>query len=81
MIVYINRHPDFNYSTAIIGDGFYPELGEYVKSKDWLFWERQRQVRIVRESGFSRLDEFVSHMKSIGADVFMRDERKDEWNG
>lgn len=46
--VYINLHPDYDYSTVII-DG-YLDLREYVQNVDWLSWDKTKkgpwQIRV-----------------------------------
>ena len=76
----INIHPNFDYSVAVVTNGFSSELGEYVKNTDWLMWEypRKRQIRIDRIDG-TELQQFIDFVKSIGFDVYTRDERDDEW--
>lgn len=39
MNVYVNLHPNYNYSTIIINDGYVEELKDYVKYVEWLNWD------------------------------------------
>lgn len=39
--VYINLHPDYDYSTVIV-DGFL-DLKEYVQNVEWLSWEKTKK--------------------------------------
>lgn len=37
--VYVNLHPEYNYSNIIINGGKIPELKDYVANVDWLIWD------------------------------------------
>lgn len=39
--VYINLHPEYDYSTVII-DG-YIDLKEYVQNVEWLSWDKTKK--------------------------------------
>lgn len=87
--IYINYHPNYTYSMAII-DGFI-DLREYVYNTDWLCWapspKNQRQIMISRVRDvpegepqiFERVNEFVKHVEQIGVEVLVRNERNEKW--
>lgn len=89
-IVYINLHPNYSYATAIIS-GFV-DVREYVKNVEWLSWEPSktgtRQIMISGPVGnleaaktqhIVRATVFSQRMLQLGVEVFVRNERTDEW--
>lgn len=86
--IYVNLHKDYDYSTAIIGEGYILELKDYVKYVDWIDWAypNRRQLNIYGgfnedkiEKHIERTRVFLQRMVSVGAEVFIRNERKDSW--
>jgi hypothetical protein len=84
--VYINLHPDYDYSTAIIQG--YMDIRDYVRNVDWLIWEKPHQLVIsgsikdkekAKEQHIQRAKVFAQRMKSCGFTVLVRNSRGEEW--
>ena len=84
--VYINLHPDYDYSTAIMQG--YMDIRDYVRSVDWLGWENPHQLMIsgnikdkekAKEQHIQRAKVFAQRMKNCGFTVLVRNNRGEEW--
>lgn len=88
--VYINLHPEYDYSTAII-DG-YLDLREYVQNVEWLSWDKTKkgpwQIRIhgtladrelAKTQHMVRAAVFSQRMIENGCVVKARLHRGDRW--
>lgn len=77
--VYINIHKDYDYSIAQIQRGWIEGLWDYIREKDWLFYEAPKRITIMRRNG-SELNQFMEYLKEQGCTVFTRDSRSDQWD-
>ena len=93
-VVYVNLHPNYNYSNIIIQDGYVAELKEYVANVDWLHWDFHslggKKPLVCVMGGWSddpdaverhleRTKVVLQRLLSVGCEIFVRDERNDEW--
>lgn len=77
--VYINVHPDYDYSTAIIGRAsFVRGLPTLYKTTGWLSYTHGREMMINRKDG-TELDKFIHYCQFQGLDVYTRNKRGEEW--
>ena len=86
-IVYINLHPDYVYSVAIIQG--YLDICDYVRNVDWLAWDGRCQLSIsggfgdkekAKERHIQRTKVFAQRMKDNGFTILVRNNRGEEWN-
>lgn len=85
MPIYINRKDSVSYSNAMIQD-YLPQLKNYVKELEYLSWVMPAKrggvwtVMIQDTRDFPRrLENFISQMKEWDCEIFIRNERGDEW--
>jgi len=85
MPIYINQKDTVSYSNAMIQD-YVPELKDYVKETEYLSWISPTKrngiwtVMIQDTRDFpKRLKDFIAQMKEWNCQVFIRNERGDEW--
>lgn len=90
--VYMNLHPDYSYSTAILS-GSYFDVREYVMLVDWLMWDGMgkspsRQILIsgdvedlerAKKQHLERAEVFAQRLQQKGVHVLVRNERNEEW--
>lgn len=82
--VYINLHPDYNYSNVVIAEHI--DLKTYVKNVDWAdwSWQKRNMIQITSFDGngthIKRTNVFAQRLLNAGHEVLIRNERKDEWN-
>lgn len=77
--VYINVHPDYDYSTAIIGRAsFVSGLPTLYKTTGWLSHTRDRELMVHRKDG-TELEKFIHYCQFQGIDVYTRNKRGEEW--
>lgn len=85
MKLYINLHPKYNYAMAHING--YIDIKAYVKNINWLSWVRTGSTYYLQISGemneigshFLRVNVFAQRMLNMGFEVFVRNERSDDW--
>ncbi len=85
MKLYINLHPKYNYAMAHING--YIDIKSYVKNINWLTWVRTGSTYYLQISGemneigshFLRVKVFAQRMLNKGFEVFIRNERCDDW--
>ena len=79
-MIYINRHPNYDYAVAVIGT-FHPELKDIVASNGFLSWMPMvhNQVMVSREGkGDENLRRFMDLVVDLD-EIKVRDGRTDEW--
>lgn len=93
MTVYMNLHPSYDYTTAILGSDGYVEVREYVTLVDWLVWAgightAKREIHIcgnwgdrekARVEHMERAYVFGQRLEEAGCTVLVRNARGDEW--
>lgn len=84
MKVYVNLHPKGNLSSVIISERYIGELKEYIKCVDWLRWDfvsrrGKKIIKVHHEEHNTRTYVVLQRLMDKGADVFIRNERDDEW--
>lgn len=73
--IYINIHPNYDYSMAMI-QGYCMELKQYVREhKNNIAWTKQYSLMIKHEG----LDDFIKFVLECGCVVKARDKKQDEW--
>lgn len=93
-VVYVNLHPNYSYSNIIIQSGYVAELKEYVANVEWLHWDfsslRGNKPLLVAMGGWANESEAIERhlertkvvlqrLQSVGAEIYIRNERKDDW--
>ncbi len=80
--VYINIHPEYNYSTAIVQCGFIDDLMSFIRQNDGFCYDkisRPPQIIIPRETGME-LEAFKDFLFCHkGMFVYSRDKRSEDW--